>query len=116
MGNLFYVASILTSPKLGLPEPEASTFIRESIPYVSCTRLLSSLTHKLSRYLLGSGGTLMFDITIVTQTFIYKPKAHRGRRSSRSLSAEEEGLLSAGATGTEDMTTPSRRRTGVSAD
>lgn len=34
LGNVFYVASILTSPKLGLPEPEASKFIRESIPYV----------------------------------------------------------------------------------
>lgn len=56
----------------------------------------------------------MFDITIVAQTFIYKPKMHRGRRSSRALLAEEEGLLSAGATGTEDMATPSRRRAGVS--
>lgn len=34
LGNVFYVSSILTSPKLGLPEPEASKFIRESIPYV----------------------------------------------------------------------------------
>ncbi|KZT70136.1 hypothetical protein DAEQUDRAFT_668272 [Daedalea quercina L-15889] len=99
LGNFFYVASILTSPKLGLPEPEATAFIKESIPY-----------------LLGSGGTLVFDITIVTQTFIYKPKTLRGRRTSRSLAAEEEGLLSAGATGTEDATTPSRRRTGASAD
>ena len=113
MGNLFYVSSILTSPKLGLPEPEASAFIRESIPHVSYTQFHSFMTDMTSRYLLGSGGTLMFDITIVTQTFIYKPKTHRGRRSSRSLSAEEEGLLSAGATGTEDMSTPSRRRAGV---
>lgn len=34
LGNSFYVASILTSPKLGLPEPQASAFIKESIPYV----------------------------------------------------------------------------------
>lgn len=100
LGNLFYVASILTSPKLGLPEAEATAFIKESIPY-----------------LLGSGGTLMFDITIVTQTFLYRPKAHgRGRRASRSITEEEEGLLSAGVTGALDSGTPSRRRTGMSAD
>ncbi|CCM04598.1 uncharacterized protein FIBRA_06780 [Fibroporia radiculosa] len=100
LGNFFYVSSILTSPKLGLPEAEASAFIKESIPY-----------------LLGSGGTLVFDVTIVTQSFIYRPKTHsRGRRASRAGLAEEEGLLSAGATGAEDIITPSRRRTGVSAD
>ena len=52
----------------------------------------------------------MFDVTIVTQTFLYKPKANRGRRIARTLNEEEEGLLSAGATGAEDVTTPSRRR------
>ncbi|TCD63614.1 hypothetical protein EIP91_005165 [Steccherinum ochraceum] len=84
LGNFFYVASILTSPKLSLPPYEASAFLRESIPY-----------------LLGSGGTLMFDVTIVTQSFIYRPKAHlRGRLSSRN--EEEAGLLSADATGAED--------------
>ncbi|KAL4247291.1 Lysosomal/Vacuolar Amino Acid Transporter 1 [Abortiporus biennis] len=95
LGNFFYVASILTSPKLDLPPHEASAFIRESIPY-----------------LLGSGGTLMFDVTIVTQSFIYRPKHHntRGRRASRTLNEEEAGLLSAGATGAEDPITPSRRR------
>jgi len=99
LGNFFYVASILTSPNLGLPEAEASAFIKESIPY-----------------LLGSGGTLMFDVTIVTQSFLYRPKVHgRGRRASR-VNEEEEGLLSAGATGALDPGTPSRRRTGASAD
>ncbi|KAI0818501.1 PQ loop repeat-domain-containing protein [Irpex lacteus] len=93
LGNFFYVASILTSPKLGLPEPESSAFLRESIPY-----------------LLGSGGTLMFDVTIVTQSFLYRPKAHlRGRHLSRAHE-EEEGLLSADATGAEDPSSPSRRR------
>lgn len=59
----------------------------------------------------------MFDITIVTQTFLYRPKAHgRGRRASRSITEEEEGLLSAGVTGALDSGTPSRRRTGMSAD
>lgn len=52
----------------------------------------------------------MFDVTIVTQTFLYKPKPARGRRTTRTLNEEEEGLLSAGATGAEDPFTPSRRR------
>jgi len=30
--NLFYVSSILTSPKLDIPGPEASAYIRECIP------------------------------------------------------------------------------------
>ncbi|OBZ75809.1 hypothetical protein A0H81_04301 [Grifola frondosa] len=95
LGNLFYVASILTSPNLSRGEAEASAFIKESIPY-----------------LLGSGGTLMFDVTIVTQSYLYRPKAHvRGRRGSRT-DEEEAGLLSAGATGAEDVVTRSRRRTG----
>lgn len=52
----------------------------------------------------------MFDVTIVAQSFIYRPKAFsRGRRISRTLDQEEAGLLSAGATGA-DPTTPSRRR------
>lgn len=52
----------------------------------------------------------MFDITIVTQSFLYRPKAHlRGRHLSRAHE-EEEGLLSADATGAEDPSTPSRRR------
>lgn len=32
MGNFLYVASILTSPKLDLPEQEAAAFLRESVP------------------------------------------------------------------------------------
>lgn len=43
------------------------------------------------RYLLGSGGTLMFDITIIGQSFCYRP---RPRRHSRILDEEETGLLS----------------------
>ncbi|EKM55334.1 uncharacterized protein PHACADRAFT_143534 [Phanerochaete carnosa HHB-10118-sp] len=90
LGNFFYVFSILTSPNLSLPEREAAAFLKESVPY-----------------LLGSGGTLMFDVTIVIQSFLYKPKAMRGRRLSRPIAEEEEGLL---ATGAEDSITPSRRR------
>jgi len=59
LGNVFYVASILSSPKMKVPGENAA-FLRESIPY-----------------LLGSAGTLMFDITIVAQSFIYRPKPRR---------------------------------------
>lgn len=55
------------------------------------------------RYLLGSGGTLMFDLTIVLQSFIYRQKhkkqCTRGRGDITNLEvgvdAEEEcaGLL-----------------------
>jgi uncharacterized protein with PQ loop repeat len=86
-GNIFYVASILSSPKLSLPPPASTELIRETIPY-----------------LLGSSGTLVFDITIVAQSFIYRPRAHhhRGRQrvartQSRMLGEEETGLLSGDA-------------------
>jgi solute carrier family 66 (lysosomal lysine-arginine transporter), member 1 len=58
----------------------------------------------------------MFDITIVTQSFLYRPRAVRGRRESRTIVEEEEGLLNAGTTGAEDATTPSRRRLPAAAD
>ncbi|KIY72219.1 hypothetical protein CYLTODRAFT_418197 [Cylindrobasidium torrendii FP15055 ss-10] len=70
LGNVFYVSSILTSPNAWLPQPASGNFIRESIPY-----------------LLGSGGTLIFDITIVAQSFIYRPK------HLRRASMEEEARL-----------------------
>jgi hypothetical protein len=34
LGNTFYVASILSSPKVYLPPPASTEFIKESIPYV----------------------------------------------------------------------------------
>ena len=54
----------------------------------------------------------MFDVTIVTQSFLYRPKAHlRGRHASRTINEEEEGLLSADATGADEtLVSPSRRR------
>lgn len=56
----------------------------------------------------------MFDVTIVTQSFLYRPKAHpRGRRPSRTDNEEEQGLLNTGA---EDVATPSRRRMTSSVD
>lgn len=71
-GNLFYVLSILTSPKVNLPSEQSREFLRESVPY-----------------LLGSGGTLMFDVTIVIQSFLYanaKPDRKK-RMRTRTLSS-----------------------------
>ncbi|ETW85836.1 hypothetical protein HETIRDRAFT_100579 [Heterobasidion irregulare TC 32-1] len=100
LGNFFYVLSILSSPNMLKSPAEASAYFKESLPY-----------------LLGSGGTLMFDVTIVTQSLFYRhrPPLHlRGRRSSvrarNHMEEEEEGLLGAGASGAGDPTTPSRRR------
>ncbi|KAK1228384.1 hypothetical protein PQX77_008521 [Marasmius sp. AFHP31] len=100
LGNFFYVSSILTNPRAhqgGLPAQE---FITESIPLVhsSASRLpyFSTLIPP-PRYLLGSAGTFIFDVTIVTQVIIYRkrPKAsiRRGRRHSRAGQEEESGLL-----------------------
>jgi len=62
----------------------------------------------------------MFDVTIVSQSILYrkltdKEKAiKRGWRTSRGVSAEEEGLLSAGATGADEGVPPQHRRRTVS--
>jgi solute carrier family 66 (lysosomal lysine-arginine transporter), member 1 len=98
LGNCFYVASVIFSPEFNARPPTSTAFIRESIPYATIYHHSSPLTTFL-RYLIGSGGTLVFDITIVTQSFIYTPKLHhRGRRSSVRRRAEEEaGLLSGDA-------------------
>lgn len=91
LGNVFYVTSILTSDSMFLPPPEAAAFLKESIPWVDEnfpeTRLSSSY-----RYLLGSGGTLCFDITIVAQSFIYRPKCGR-RGRMRGKDATQDGAL-----------------------
>lgn len=53
------------------------------------------------RYLLGSGGTLIFDVTIVCQSLLYRKRPSlrprgRGRMSANRVSREEEtGLLDA---------------------
>lgn len=44
-------------------------------------------------YLLGSAGTLMFDVTILTQSYIYRPKPRRQRTRANTVE-EEAGLLS----------------------
>ncbi|KAF5377071.1 hypothetical protein D9757_007698 [Collybiopsis confluens] len=78
LGNVFYVASILTAPDMFKPPPISSDFLNESIPY-----------------LLGSGGTLVFDLTILAQSCIYRPKPRRHRSRTRVIAGEEgSGLLS----------------------
>lgn len=84
LGNFFYVCSILTSPEAHMPPPASTDFFKESLPY-----------------LLGSGGTFIFDVTIVSQSFIYrgKPLRRRGRGASivhRASLAEEQACLLGG--------------------
>lgn len=84
LGNFFYVCSILTSPEAHVPPPASIKFFKESLPY-----------------LLGSGGTFIFDVTIVSQSFIYrgKPPRRRGRGASishRASLAEEQACLLGG--------------------
>jgi len=74
-GNVFYVASIVSSPRFYLPPPLSTEYIRESIPYI-----------------LGSGGTLMFDLTILSQFFTYR-RRRRCSFSDGSPVSEETGLL-----------------------
>ncbi|KAJ3753411.1 PQ loop repeat-domain-containing protein [Lentinula raphanica] len=100
MGNTFYVASILTAPEVYEPAPRSSDFIKECIPY-----------------LLGSGGTLVFDLTIVTQSFIYRSKPRRHRSRSRTTAEEESGLLAGDVLGhapQDEVDVHSRTRTASS--
>ncbi|CED82935.1 Predicted membrane protein [Phaffia rhodozyma] len=53
-GNSFYVLSIVSNPMMHRPRPEGTEFLLESLPY-----------------LVGSGGTLIFDVTIMIQAIIY---------------------------------------------
>lgn len=92
LGNVFYVSSILSSPKMQLPTQEATAFIRESIPFVTLYSPSPSSVLKTLRYLLGSAGTLMFDITIVAQSFIYRSRPRRASTIPSRLE-EETGLL-----------------------
>ncbi|KAF7338208.1 Lysosomal amino acid transporter 1 [Mycena venus] len=93
LGNSFYVASILTSERVFQPPPASNEFLRESLPY-----------------LLGSGGTLMFDVTIVGQSWIYRPRPRRHGRSRTHGMAEEEGGLMAGDVLAHEQQPPTRGR------
>jgi len=58
----------------------------------------------------------MFDVTIVSQSLLYREQtdkekaSRRNSRAGRGTSAEEEGLLSAGATGADEGVSPQHRR------
>lgn len=77
IGNSLYVASILANP-----QSSSFSFLLESLPY-----------------LLGSGGTLCFDLMILGQSWLYSEKrrarrAHeRRKRAYRGIDAEEEAAL-----------------------
>ena len=64
----------------------------------------------------------MFDVTIVSQTFLYRKLTDKGKadrrnfRVGRGASPEEEGLLSAGATGADEGISPQHRRRTVGDD
>ncbi|KAG9093758.1 hypothetical protein FS749_013804, partial [Ceratobasidium sp. UAMH 11750] len=55
LGNFFYVASILTSSRMLGSPAQRIQYVKDSLPY-----------------LLGSGGTFVFDMTIIVQSFIYR--------------------------------------------
>jgi len=102
LGNTFYVTSILTAPEMRLASPANQAFLRESIPYVVSILHARTAVHTGVSYLLGSGGTLLFDVTIVCQSLIYRrgPPRRRGRRNSTrhmTVGEEEAALLSADA-------------------
>ena len=46
-----------------------------------------------TRFLLGSGGTLMFDVTILSQFFVYRTRRHGRSYTHDGLASEETGLL-----------------------
>ena len=78
VGNSLYVASILTNPASIEPG-----YLVESLPY-----------------LLGSGGTLCFDLMIMFQSFLYSEKRksrleyqHRRKRNKLDGFEEEEAAL-----------------------
>lgn len=98
VGNSLYVLSILTHPSLSQPG-----YLLESTPY-----------------LMGSGGTLCFDITIVFQSFLYsdkrKARLERDRRRSGKYSTvdvEEAAALlhdQDDEDDTDPLRTPGKRR------
>ena len=67
-------------------------------------------------YILGSAGTLIFDITIVSQSVLYRKPTDKGKAGRRNLRIlrgtlpEEQSLLSAGATGADEGASPQHRR------
>jgi len=72
LGNLTYVLSILTSPQILFADPRHHklSYLNESIPY-----------------LIGSAGTLCFDLTIFIQSIIYRKPPTVFPNTARSLSS-----------------------------
>lgn len=64
LGNLTYVISALSSPSMSTNP----SYMIDSIPY-----------------LIGSGGTLCFDMAIYIQSFLYRPRERRNLHSSQRL-------------------------------
>ncbi|CAE6500451.1 unnamed protein product [Rhizoctonia solani] len=84
LGNFFYVGSVLTSARMFGADAQRLQYLKDSLPY-----------------LLGSGGTFVFDFAIVIQSFIYRglrpvkvTHDEPRRRYSSARTGEEEGLLS----------------------
>ncbi|GAA5885497.1 hypothetical protein JCM6882_009644 [Rhodosporidiobolus microsporus] len=73
IGNTLYVLSILTNPQ----SSTSATYLIESTPY-----------------LLGSGGTLCFDLAIMAQSWLYseKRRSRRERERRRRVAALERGV------------------------
>lgn len=100
LGNAFYVASLLSSPVLWTYPPESqpigvdaagsplSPFDSQLPPYKS-PRARDFLRESLP-YLLGSGGTLCFDVVIVTQGIIYGRQEELKEEDMESDEEEEE--------------------------
>ncbi len=104
----------MSCPYSLLPICTALPQSRIYISWRACRKFLKTFTFSLlivSRsYLLGSGGTLMFDVTIVAQSFIYRPhpRARESRSFSREVTTEEEESLMR-SDGVEEPYTPRRR-------
>ncbi|KAG9102743.1 hypothetical protein FRC06_001275 [Ceratobasidium sp. 370] len=85
LGNFFYVASILTSSRMVGSPAQRIQYVKDSLPY-----------------LLGSGGTFVFDMTIIIQSFVYRglrpvtaatAGQPRRRYTAVILATEEDPLL-----------------------
>lgn len=85
LGNTLYVMSILLNPG-GTTRRETRHYLLEALPY-----------------LLGSGGTLVFDLTIMVQSWMYG--------SRPPVSASEDGVGRPGMRRSRSRPTTGRRRT-----
>ncbi|KAG8748287.1 hypothetical protein FRC10_007677 [Ceratobasidium sp. 414] len=105
LGNFFYVASILTSSRmLGSPAQRVQ-YVKDSLPY-----------------LLGSGGTFVFDMTIIVQSFVYRglrpvtsgtAGQPRRRYTAATRGTEEDPLLGRSHRRSQSFGWPPRRSPSV---